>query len=293
MYANSYLLHYQNKGNYYSLLNLPQQIKRFGSLRLYWDGNKEHSIQHIKPELKLMRKTVGYLKRKLTNIRKKEAFKRVKENFHADFKPDDFTSRLDEQLVRLSAEYEANDQVLDDSDDECNNDDNHRSVSHSHNNNNDDDDDDDNNESSDWFNGYYRYQSVEEIQHRLNNGAIISGVLSKSDPDIVHVAFGKDRKRVQFIKVTRDISNNDECCGLFYCIMQCQGGQESTSISVPKDQFNKDIDGFCLLLPHSKKRGTTFDRKFGLVTNNWTVLKQTGLIGWPELSKRLFPFTDN
>ena len=35
-----------NKGNYFCLLNLPDQIKRFGSIRLYWDGNKEHSSEY-------------------------------------------------------------------------------------------------------------------------------------------------------------------------------------------------------------------------------------------------------
>ena len=29
---------WEKKGNFYSLLNLPAQIKRFGNVRWYWDG---------------------------------------------------------------------------------------------------------------------------------------------------------------------------------------------------------------------------------------------------------------
>ena len=38
-----------SKGNFLSLLNLPSQIKEFGSLRNFWEGSRERSIQQIKP----------------------------------------------------------------------------------------------------------------------------------------------------------------------------------------------------------------------------------------------------
>jgi hypothetical protein len=53
------------KPNFISLLNFPNQIKYFGSLRLYWEGNRERQIQYMKPLLKNMRNTVEYLKQKL------------------------------------------------------------------------------------------------------------------------------------------------------------------------------------------------------------------------------------
>ena len=55
------------------MLNLPQQIKLYGCLRDWWDGDREHSIQELKPELKIMQKTmVGqYLRKKMDNLRRK------------------------------------------------------------------------------------------------------------------------------------------------------------------------------------------------------------------------------
>ena len=50
------------RSNFLSLLNLPDQIKQFGSLRWYWEGSRERHIQYVKPLMKNMRNTVSYLK---------------------------------------------------------------------------------------------------------------------------------------------------------------------------------------------------------------------------------------
>ena len=50
------------RGNFLSLLNLPDQMKQFGSLRWYWEGSRERHIQYVKPLMKNMRNTVSYLK---------------------------------------------------------------------------------------------------------------------------------------------------------------------------------------------------------------------------------------
>ena len=55
-----------SKGNFLSLLNLPEQISNFGRLRLFWEGSRERSIQQIKPFLINMRQTSSFFKTKLT-----------------------------------------------------------------------------------------------------------------------------------------------------------------------------------------------------------------------------------
>ena len=59
-----------NSPNFLSLLNLPEQIKQFGTMRLHWEGVHERFIQHIKPHLKNMRTTSSYLCKKLDDIHK-------------------------------------------------------------------------------------------------------------------------------------------------------------------------------------------------------------------------------
>ena len=57
-----------SKGNYVTLLNLPEQIERFGPLRDYWEGTKERYIHLIKRTLLNMRKAQSYMASKLIEV---------------------------------------------------------------------------------------------------------------------------------------------------------------------------------------------------------------------------------
>ena len=56
------------KSNFLSLLNIPSQIEKFGSLRNYWEGSRERSIQQIKPFLIGMRSSSSFYKTKLRHM---------------------------------------------------------------------------------------------------------------------------------------------------------------------------------------------------------------------------------
>lgn len=80
---------WQHKGNFYSLLNLPDQIRLYGPLRDFWDGDFEYSIQHIKPELKRLRTSMsGYFIHKLEYSRRKKCLSIVSKHFDATDKED-------------------------------------------------------------------------------------------------------------------------------------------------------------------------------------------------------------
>ena len=53
------------KGNIVSLLNVSDQISKYGHLRFYWEGNRERFIQSINPLLQNMRRTDSYLLKKM------------------------------------------------------------------------------------------------------------------------------------------------------------------------------------------------------------------------------------
>ena len=69
------------KGNFISLLNLVRQIKRFGKLIWFWDGNLEKGIQQLKPNLGRLRKTAKFLKTKLIGVRKDQLFGQIFDNW--------------------------------------------------------------------------------------------------------------------------------------------------------------------------------------------------------------------
>ena len=58
------------RSNFLSLLNLPDQIERFGSVRNYWEGSRERFIQFIKPLMKSTRESTSYLKIQFEKLNK-------------------------------------------------------------------------------------------------------------------------------------------------------------------------------------------------------------------------------
>ena len=56
------------RGNFLSLLNLPDQIKQIGSVWLYWEGCCERHIQYVKPLMKNMRNSTSYLQIKFHQL---------------------------------------------------------------------------------------------------------------------------------------------------------------------------------------------------------------------------------
>lgn len=67
------------KSNFISLLNLPDQINKFGPIYLYWEGVKERYIQYVKPLLKNKRKSVSYLTTKLQFLLQQNALDILKD----------------------------------------------------------------------------------------------------------------------------------------------------------------------------------------------------------------------
>ena len=56
------------RGNFLSLLNIPEQIDNFGSLRWHWEGSRERFIQKVKPFMRNLRITDSFMKLQMKNI---------------------------------------------------------------------------------------------------------------------------------------------------------------------------------------------------------------------------------
>ena len=66
-----------SRGNFLSLLNLPDQIEQFGSVRLYWEGCCERHIQYVKPLMKNMRNSTSYLQIKFHQLQQDNMLKHM------------------------------------------------------------------------------------------------------------------------------------------------------------------------------------------------------------------------
>ena len=68
-----------SRGNFLSLLNLPDQIEQFGSIRLYWEGTSERYIQYVKPLMKNIRNTTSYLAIQFHNLQQSNTLNHISE----------------------------------------------------------------------------------------------------------------------------------------------------------------------------------------------------------------------
>ena len=96
-----------NKSNYVSLLNLPEQIKTYGPLRLHWEGVKEKFIQHVKPILKNKRTSASYLVCKLEKIYKQTNFNLITSTWTKESKKKIYQKYKDVKIYKSCQEVSA------------------------------------------------------------------------------------------------------------------------------------------------------------------------------------------
>jgi len=78
-YHHNFVEFWCTKGNFLSLLNLPDQIEYFGNLFLYWEGIFEAAIQPAKKELRHVRKNPTSLLPAMRKLHKKDSMRRIRE----------------------------------------------------------------------------------------------------------------------------------------------------------------------------------------------------------------------
>ena len=72
---------WSKRSNFLCLLNLPDQIKKFGRLRNYWEGSRERVIQTIKPFMKRNRDTSSFLQIQLEKTQRIQFLSSIQNSF--------------------------------------------------------------------------------------------------------------------------------------------------------------------------------------------------------------------
>ena len=70
-----------SRPNFLSILNLSDQIDKFGCIRDYWEGTFERFIQYVKPFMKNVRNSESYLGLQLSNIHKSHLLNNLIQQF--------------------------------------------------------------------------------------------------------------------------------------------------------------------------------------------------------------------
>lgn len=92
---------WKSRGNFLSLLNLPLQQQYFGTVRNFWEGERERYIQQIKPLLTNLRHSASFLVTKLERLYQAEAIDYVQTSLFDD-----------EDVFSLDTVYERNNDFI-------------------------------------------------------------------------------------------------------------------------------------------------------------------------------------
>ena len=136
--------------------------------------------------------------------------------------------------------------------------------------------------------GFYRYDSLQDIENRLNRGLPISGFAFREGlgpSDVVWVAFGHQHNTMHCTPIQFTTSQSVEFCGITYA--KCDGKVISQHPNVVKENIGSN----CVIFPHisgqSRPRQWIFDMKFALIFDDWDVMTSTGSKGIPVASSQL------
>jgi hypothetical protein len=94
--------------NFLSLLHLPDQIRNYGPLHVYWEGNRERFIQQLKPMLTKPRWSASYLKNRLEKLHRETELTEGTSDLNAITEEDDDISSNTRRCPSLKAYKDLN-----------------------------------------------------------------------------------------------------------------------------------------------------------------------------------------
>jgi hypothetical protein len=135
---------------------------------------------------------------------------------------------------------------------------------------------DDNSSDREWFRGQFRYESLEVIIERFNDGRPISCFQSKHSEKLFYVAFfAGNHAEMSYLTIESHTSEMYvQECGVQFCKFKIVQERSTDKIAVKtasKNEVMDMMDYYALMLPYNKK-GITFQRQFTLIYSDWEVL---------------------
>ena len=138
-----------------------------------------------------------------------------------------------------------------------------------------------------YNNNYFRYESLEEIERKVEVGEVISGFTLESTGDDTWVAFGDNGKKVNIVRINKltKMPKRREC-GFMY--MRCEIGPQVDNPNMTVDGLEMIMVRYCLFLPFVYNKEDSFGREFAIIYDDWEVCNDLGYREIPHLCETLF-----
>ena len=139
---------------------------------------------------------------------------------------------------------------------------------------------------------YFRYESIEEVMEKVNEGQIISGLTLKLNE--VHlsqhywVVIGKKGSRMRIVPLVHDGGDKIRLCGLAYHKLRVMDHGSYSISDLTYDDIKDLARNYCLLLPFRPSVEEDFGRRFSVVFDDWHVVDWDGVKNLPTLCPHEF-----
>ena len=142
---------------------------------------------------------------------------------------------------------------------------------------------------------YFRYESLEEIKSKFDNGEVLSGLTVIMGTDGVcldshyWIAYGKQGQNCSIVPVIVANNQDDQCktvCGLTYHKHVLE--ENATIHGLNTQELRKRTSDYCLLLPHRENLESEFQHLHGVIFSDWDVIDANGNKNLPILCSREF-----
>ena len=135
----------------------------------------------------------------------------------------------------------------------------------------------DNNSDREWFTGLFRYESLQCIIQRFNDGQPISCFQSKHCEKLFYVVFfAGNHAEISYLTIESHTSEMYvQETGVQFCKFKIVQEYSTDHIAVKtakKKEVMDMMDYYALMLPYNKK-DNIFQRQFTLIYSDWEVLR--------------------
>ncbi len=139
---------------------------------------------------------------------------------------------------------------------------------------------------------FYRYESLEEIEDKLMEGQVLSGLTTMKDEnnfleDHIWLVFGRMRSMVSIVPMRRKHDVESETLiGHTYHKYELQRDMVMGDMST--DELRGHASDYCIMLPLVVKENEIFGDKYSVVFDDWDVIDQYGDKNLPTLCQKEF-----